>query len=198
MKAYILAGGSGSRLSPEKGFLALGGETILDRVRAAAEPLAAETVLVGAGERLKETGLRVIRDEVAGGGPLAGVCAALADAAPDEALILPWDAPFITTPVLQYLWEAQGSADAVVPKRGEEAEPLFALYGPRCIGPAHRALAAGRRRVIAFYDEVVVRWVGEDELQSFAEWDVLFFNINTPEDLERAHEIARSTIGGQS
>lgn len=191
MRVYILAGGSGARLTAEKGFLTVGGRTILDRVRAAAEPLASEIALVGRGDRLRQEGLRVISEADPGvAGPLGAVCAALADAAPNEALILPWDAPFITTPLLACLREARCTADAAVPRRGESVEPLFAVYGPRCLGPAQRALAAGNRRVIAFYDELAVRWVGADELSAFGEWDRLFLNVNTPDDLEHARQMA--------
>ena len=191
MKAYILAGGSGSRLSPEKGFLTVGGRTILDRVRSAASPLASEIVLVGSGERLRQEGVRIISEAEPGvRGPLGAVCAALADAVPDEALILPWDAPFITTPFLTYLREARGTADAAVPREGGDIEPLLAVYGPRCLGPAQRALAAGKRRVIAFYDELVVRWVGAEELRPFGDWERLLFNVNAPDDLEQARQMA--------
>jgi molybdenum cofactor guanylyltransferase len=183
VKAYILAGGSGSRLSPDKGFYEVGGVTLLDRACLAAAPLVSDIVLVGSSPRLCGTGLRIISEETPGSGPLAAVLAALCDVGCEDALILPWDAPFITTDVLRYLRQAKGSADAVVPRRGDEVEPLFAIYGPGCLEAARHAFCGGQRRVVSFYDEVRVRWVGPGELERFGLWDKLFLNINTEKDL---------------
>jgi molybdopterin-guanine dinucleotide biosynthesis protein A len=190
VRAYILAGGEGSRLSPAKGFLELGGAPIVQRVLAAAMPVADEVVLVGDPEPLQSLGLRVITEAARGGGPLAALCAALADAHPGDALVLPWDAPFLTAALLAYLRDCGGAADAVVPRRGGYVEPLCALYGPGCLAPAQAAYDAGQRRTVSFYDDIRIRWVGEAELAPFGEWDVLFLNVNSPSDLARARSLA--------
>lgn len=198
MKAYVLAGGGGSRLSSNKGFLTIGGVPIVERVRDAVASLVSETVLVGPAEQLARGGLRVVTEDRPGAaGPLGGLCAALADANPGDAVVLPWDAPFITTEVLRYLLAVKGSADAVVPRRGDHIEPLSAVYGRRCLRPAEEALRRGERRVIAFYSEIIVRWVEPHELETFGDWDILFFNVNTPADLARAREMAERNKGGR-
>lgn len=191
MKAYILAGGAGSRLARGKGFLEVAGVPIVERVRGAVAPLAGEVVLVGPAEELAQVGLRIVTETQPGAaGPLGGLCAALADAAPDDAVVLPWDAPFVSTAALRYLVEAKGAADAAVPRRGKQAEPLFAVYGRRCLGPAQAALQRGERRVISFYPSVVVRWVRPEELGPYGDWDALFLNVNTRADLARARKMA--------
>ncbi len=191
MKAYILAGGTGSRLVPDKGFLRVGGTPIVERVIAAAAPLVTETVLVGPAEQLAQVGLRTVTEAQSGvTGPLGGLCAALADASPGDALILPWDAPFLATGALQFLVEAKGAADAAVPRRGRHVEPLSAVYAARCLRPAEEALQRGDRRIVSFYSEVAIRWVHPEELGPFGDWEALFFNINTPADLARAREMA--------
>jgi molybdopterin-guanine dinucleotide biosynthesis protein A len=198
VKAYILAGGGGSRLAPNKGFLTVGGVPIVERVRAAAAPLVSETVLVGPAGQLACAGQRVVTEEEPGAaGPLGGVCAALSDASPGDALILPWDAPFVNTEALAYLVDVRGSAHAAVPRRGEQIEPLFAVYGPACLSPAEEALRRGERRVIAFYPGITVRWVEPEELAPFGDWEALFFNVNTPADLARARETAASIQGDE-
>ena len=190
LKAYILAGGRGARLSPDKGFLTVGGAPIIERVRAAAAPLVDEVVLVGDPAPLQRLGLRVITEADEGGGPLAALCAALVDAEPDDALVLPWDAPFVSTAMLAFLRDQRGSVGAVVPRRGELIEPLCAVYGPECLEPAQEAFAAGRRRTVSFYEQIAVRWITEEELAPFGDWDRLFLNVNTAEDLERARRLA--------
>jgi molybdopterin-guanine dinucleotide biosynthesis protein A len=196
VKAYIPAGGGGSRLSPGKGFLTVGGVPIVERVCAAARPLVDEIILVGPAELLEGTGLRVVTEEQPGlAGPLGGVRAALSDAGTQDALVLPWDAPFVRTEVLAYLRDVRGASDAAVPRRDDYIEPLLALYGPGCLKPATEALRRGERRVIAFYDDIAIRWVEEQELAPFGDWDALFLNVNTPADLAQARRIARSTQG---
>jgi molybdopterin-guanine dinucleotide biosynthesis protein A len=191
VKAYILAGGAGSRLARGKGFVRVAGVPILQRVRAAAAPVAREIVLVGPAEHLSQVGLRIVTETRPGvAGPLGGLCAALADAASEDALILPWDAPFVSTCALQFLAEAKGRADAAVPRRGDQIEPLFAVYGPNCLHPAQEALQQGERRVVSFYPKVTIRWVEPDELGPYGAWDLLFFNVNTAADLARARKIA--------
>ncbi|MGQ9732337.1 MAG: molybdenum cofactor guanylyltransferase [Candidatus Zipacnadales bacterium] len=190
MNAYILAGGKGSRLHSRKGFLTIDGVPIVSRVCEAARPLVQEIVLVGDQRQLASLSLRVITEPLPGAGPLAALCAALDDAHPNDALLLPWDAPFITTEVLCYLRDVKGEADAAIPCREGLIEPLLAIYGPRCRSVAHSALNSGKRRVISFYDDINVRWVSGDELRPFGEWERLFLNVNTLADLNRARELA--------
>ena len=194
LRAYILAGGQGSRLSPDKGFLTVGGVPIVERVRAATAPLVEEVVLVGDPAPLRGLGLRVITETEAGG-PLAALCAALADADPADALVLSWDMPFLSTEMLAFLRDQRGSAGAVVPRRGDLMEPLCAVYAPACRVPAQEAFASGERSAMAFYERVAIRWVTEEELARFGDWDRLFVNVNTSEDLARARALADSQQG---
>jgi molybdopterin-guanine dinucleotide biosynthesis protein A len=192
MNAYILAGGRGTRLSASKGFLKVGGVPIVERVARAAASLVEQIVLVGDPLLLSPVGFRVITEPVPDTGPLAALCAALQDAAGAGALLLPWDAPFLTRPALQYLLGRRHEADAVVPKSGDFAEPLCAVYGPGCRAPAEAALQARRFSVRSFYDRIAVRWIEPPELAPFGDWDRLFFNVNTPADYQRALTLAEA------
>jgi molybdopterin-guanine dinucleotide biosynthesis protein A len=52
------------------------------------------------------------------------------------------------------------------------------------------ALDAGQMRVISFFPDVRMRFVDEAEIEQFDPERLTFFNINTPEDLEKAEELA--------
>ncbi len=54
-----------------------------------------------------------------------------------------------------------------------------------------RLLAQGRRQIIAFFHEVRVRYVEEDEVDQFDPHHLSFINVNTPEDWERVQQILR-------
>jgi molybdopterin-guanine dinucleotide biosynthesis protein A len=70
-------------------------------------------------------------------------------------------------------------------------EPLCAVYGPAC-GPAiERQVAAGDLRAIGFHDDVRVGRLPLARVREFGEPDIMFFNVNQPEDLERAEALWR-------
>jgi molybdopterin-guanine dinucleotide biosynthesis protein A len=57
---------------------------------------------------------------------------------------------------------------------------------------AERQLDAGDRRLTAVLDALRVRYVEGDELAAFGDPELLFANVNTPDDLGRA----RARAGG--
>jgi molybdopterin-guanine dinucleotide biosynthesis protein A len=73
-------------------------------------------------------------------------------------------------------------------------EPLCAYYATSCLSAIERALDRGDRRVIAFFDELRVDQMPLEQVRRFGEPEVLFLNVNTPEERERAERIAGGTI----
>jgi molybdopterin-guanine dinucleotide biosynthesis protein A len=68
-------------------------------------------------------------------------------------------------------------------------EPLCAVYGPAC-GPAiERQLARHDLRAIGFHADVKVGTLPLERVRGCGDPDVLFFNVNTPADLERAEVV---------
>ena len=124
-------------------------------------------------------------------GRSAGLLAAL-ESAPGRALLLGVDLPLVPVALLAHLAELAGEddADAVVPVSRRGPEPLCAVYGPGCLEPVRRRVAAGELKMTAFWPDVRVREVGPDELAAFGDPDELFLNVNTPDDYERALALA--------
>jgi molybdopterin-guanine dinucleotide biosynthesis protein A len=133
-------------------------------------------------------GLEVVRDLIPGAGALGGIHAALSGAAPARVLCVAWDLPFLTAPLLSALVEGSPSFDAFLPESGgpRGMEPLCAVYGPACIPAIARRAAAGDHRAIAFHDDVRVGTLPLARVRTFGDPAHLFFNVNTPEDVERA------------
>jgi molybdopterin-guanine dinucleotide biosynthesis protein A len=136
--------------------------------------------------------LRVAPDRRPGAGTLGGLYTAVAEAS-GPVVVVAWDMPFVTAPLLQYLTLALPEADAVLPastnRRG--VEPLCAAYGPGCRGPMERAIAREDYRAIAFHREVRVAVEPLEVIRTFGDPDRLFFNVNTPADLETAEGFSR-------
>ena len=87
------------------------------------------------------------------------------------------------------------AADVVIPESGGSrrgVEPLCAAYGPAC-GPAIRAaLARGDQRAVGFHADVRVTRLPAAQVLMYGDPDVLFFNVNTPEDLQHAEAVCRA------
>jgi molybdopterin-guanine dinucleotide biosynthesis protein A len=101
--------------------------------------------------------------------------------------------------LLRTLRDAGRDADAAVPESDSRRglEPLCAYYSPACTGAIERRIAAGDRRVIAFYDDVRVARVPAEVVSQFGDPALLFMNVNTPEERVRAEAHATSADGGR-
>jgi molybdopterin-guanine dinucleotide biosynthesis protein A len=197
----VLAGGLATRYDGRaKGLERVGGRRILDRVAAALADASDELLLVANDPAAAEwlPGVRVAADVRPRAGSLGGIHAALVHAG-GPALVVAWDMPFVTAPLLRALRERGDDADAVVPesdsKRG--LEPLCAFYGPGCVPAIERRLDAGDRRVIAFYDDVRLRRLDAEAVAHFGDPALLFLNVNSPAELALAEAHASTTDGGR-
>jgi molybdopterin-guanine dinucleotide biosynthesis protein A len=78
----------------------------------------------------------------------------------------------------------------VLPQIGERLQPLHAVYRRRCAEALDAMLARGEHRLSAVAKAVGARILAEAEYRR-ADPDALScFNINTPEDYERALMLA--------
>jgi len=191
----VIAGGLASRYGGEpKGLLRVGGRRILDRVAdALADALGAPPVLVANHPDAARwvPGLAVHADAVPGIGSLGGILTAVELLG--AAVCVAWDMPFVPAGLLRELAEGLAAADAVLPESDSRRglEPLCAAYGPAC-GPAIRAaLAAGDRRAIGFHAAVRVARLPAARVLKYGAPDVLFFNVNTPSDLQHAEALCQ-------
>jgi molybdopterin-guanine dinucleotide biosynthesis protein A len=191
----VVAGGGATRYGgAPKGLLKVGGRRILDRVvdalRAATGQL---PILVANAPDASSwhSDLTVLADIVPGHGAMGGILTAVEAAAP--VLVVAWDMPFVSPGLLAALAALLAEADVAVPESGSRrgVEPLCAAYGAAC-GPAIRAaFARGDVRAIAFHADVRVARLQRERVLQYGDPGVLFFNVNTPDDLARAEVLCR-------
>ncbi len=196
MRGAILAGGAASRYGgAPKGLLTVGGSRILDRVVARVQAVTGTPPLLVANApdaSAWRPDLKTVPDARPGFGSLGGIyTAATAERGP--VLCVAWDMPFVPEALLRALVDgaAAGTYDAFLPessgRRG--VEPLCAVYGPAC-GPAiARRLERGDLKAISFHPDVRVGILSLAQVRAFGDPDELFFNVNTPDDLERAEAL---------
>lgn len=192
----MIAGGGATRYAgAPKGLLEVGGRRIIDRVvDALAQATGAPPILIANALDAASwvPGLEVRGDVVPGQGALGGILTAVETAGP--VVCVAWDMPFVPAGLLRALASLLGGADAALPESDSRrgVEPLCAAYGPECAPAIRAALARGDQRAIGFHGDVrVARLVRESVLQ-YGDPGVLFFNVNSPQDLLRAEALCRA------
>lgn len=196
----ILAGGKATRYGgAPKGLEIVGGTRIIDRVAAALRACTADLLLVANDPAADGwlPGVRVVSDVIGDAGSLGGIHAALSHAR-RAVLAVAWDMPFVPETLLRALVAAGRHADVAVPESGSRRglEPLCAYYGPNCLPAIERRLEAGDKRVIGFYDDVRVVHLPAAEVARFGDPDVMFLNVNTPDELGQAERHVASPDAG--
>lgn len=194
----ILAGGAASRYGGRpKGLERVGDERVIDRVaRALAEVTDSQLLIANDPEAAAWLpNVRVASDVRPHCGSLGGIHAALVHAA-TAVLVVAWDMPFVSAALLRAVRDRADEVDAVVPESGSRrgVEPLCAYYGPGCISAIERRLDAGDLRVISFFDDVRIARLPEADVRRHGDPGILFMNINTPDDLERAERYAADAV----
>lgn len=191
MRGAVLAGGAARRYGGRpKGLFEVGGRRILDRVvEAVAAVTGAPPLLVANAPEAPSwrPDLTTIPDTRPGCGSLGGIYTAVA-AAPGAVLCVAWDMPFVDGGLLAALVEDSAGWDAFLPASGGRrgVEPLCAVYGPACRAAIERRLDGGDLRAIAFHEDVRVGILPLERVRQFGDPADLFFNVNTPAELERA------------
>ena len=196
MRGAILAGGGATRFGGKaKGLELVGGERILDRlVDAFTAALGGPPLLVAnapdAGTWRPD--LRTVADARPGLGALGGIYTAVVEA-PAPVVCVAWDMPFVSESLIRALAAGLESHDAVLPQSGGRRgmEPLCAAYGSACRDAIADSLAAGDLRAIGFHDRIRVGILPLAEVRALADPDLLFFNVNTADDLAKADQLWR-------
>jgi molybdopterin-guanine dinucleotide biosynthesis protein A len=198
MRGAVLAGGAASRYGgAPKGLVAVAGRRILDRVVDGVQAVTGARPLLIAnapGAAAWRPDLNTIPDARPGCGSLGGIYTAVT-AAPEPVLCVAWDMPFVPETLLRALVDGAtaGNYDAFLPESSGRRglEPLCAVYGPAC-GPAiERRLETGDLKAVSFHADVRVGILSLAQVRAFGDPAELFFNVNTPDDLERAEALWR-------
>jgi molybdenum cofactor guanylyltransferase len=187
----IQAGGKSTRMGGEpKALIELGGRRIVERVLAAIAPVVDDVLIVtNTPERYAFLGLPMVGDVFPDHGSLGGIYSGLKAAPGDVAFTVACDMPFLRADVARLVVAHAAEADVVIPRVGAQLETMHAVYAKPCLGPIEECLRAGRFKIVGFFDRVRVREIPEPDVRALADPDVVFMNVNTPDELARAREV---------
>jgi molybdenum cofactor guanylyltransferase len=184
----ILAGGFSRRLGQDKVALRLGGKPLALWVNEALAPLVATSWLITNQPLAHQSlGLPLMTDLRPFQGPAGGLITALFYARTPWVLAAAVDNPFLAPALLGALAAraSHTSRPAVVCRSPRGLEPFPGLYAVRLL-PALQNFLQTDRRPTRFLDACRPQVVSETEVLALDPEGRSFFNLNTPQDLQRA------------
>ena len=191
VSGIVLAGGEGKRLGTDKAVLEFGGKTLLEITVERLQELTLDIVIAcGRGTRpgWPKVDAQNVLDRRKGGGPLAGLDAGLRAIRNEAAVVVACDMPFLSPALLRHMAGRLETHAAVVPMLDRRCQALHAVYSKRCLSFVEDTLLqeGSMRDLLAAVDTLVV---SEDEMRTIDPAGLSCFNLNSPEDLERARAI---------
>ena len=190
MTSIVLAGGKSLRLGREKALERIDGESLIERVINSVAPLSSEIIVVLSerqwGLELTPRAKKVV-DVYPSEGALIGAYTGLRSSSSFQNLVVACDMPFLNRALIRYMEELRSPEfDLILPRIGDMAEPLHAIYSKDCLPPMEAMIRKGNLRVTDLFGEVRVRYIEQDEIERFDPEHLSLFNVNTEADLERA------------
>jgi molybdopterin-guanine dinucleotide biosynthesis protein A len=194
MTSIILAGGKSSRLGRSKALQVIESKSLIQWVVDRLATFSTEIIIATAhGEAIpcsSAVRIKTVADTYPGKGPLVGIYSGLIASSSSRAIVVGCDTPFLSVGLLEYMTQTLAEFDVALPRIGEMIEPLCAVYSKNCVAPIQKLLEQNELRISKLLSMVKVRYIKEDEINSFDPEHLSFFNINSQADLERARKLA--------
>lgn len=176
----LLAGGMSRRFGSPKAFAEMDGRLFYERVYDALAAACNQVVIVTRPELIARfpAELDVIADlsEVAGKGPLAGICSAMEERPADRYLVLPCDMPFVGPKETQALVQLSSKANVTAVQTPGGKIPLFSVWNGNWSQELKRFIELGNLSVFAFLETIHTEWAVSSLIH---EDPAVFQNINT-------------------
>lgn len=195
----VLAGGQARRLGGgDKPLRTIADRPILDMVLERLRPQVGPVAISANGDpaRFAAYDLPVLPDDRPRGqtGPLAGVLSALVwagDMAANRVLTVAGDTPFLPRNLAARLGEAAGGHRIAVAASGGRSHPVFALWPVSLAADLRLFLAESETFSVGAFQKRHPLVTVDFPLLTDEQSTDPFFNINTPDDLAKANELAK-------
>ncbi len=183
MLAVVLAGGQSRRMGQDKALLTLADKTFIETIYDELRGYFSEIVISANNpEPYFHLGLKILRDEYEGLGPLAGIHSGLSYAqkrGKKHIFVVSCDMPMISGRLAYRMVELlEEDYQAVVPKAGDRIFPTFSAYSVRAFAEIDQALREERLRLQAILRELNTYWLLEDEIALYGEPLKILRNVN--------------------
>ena len=197
----ILAGGTSRRMGQNKALIQLGDDSLIEHVIRRMRRVTDELLLItNTPTEYAHLGLSMHSDIVPNTGALGGIYTGLTYASHDAVLCVACDSPFLVPNLLTYLVSVLDEYDAVMPytykappSDNKDApmtlQTLCAAYSKRCLPLIELMLNEPELRVHALQARANILTVAPEIWKTYDSEGHSFFNVNTPEDFEKAQTL---------
>ncbi|MDT8318741.1 MAG: molybdenum cofactor guanylyltransferase [bacterium] len=190
----LLAGGESRRMGRDKAGIELDGVTTAKRTIDAFRPLFADIFAVSKKTgRFADLDCREVADVFDEMGAMVGVLTALGEANTEYIFVAACDMPFIDRHVVELIVARGAGFKAALPLISGKGDPLHALYSRDCYEAMLDFMKKEGKSLNRFIESLPsdeVRYVSEDEIRAVDPGALSLFNMNTPEDLEKAKKLS--------
>ncbi len=184
----VLAGGESRRFGRDKAMELVAGVPMLHRAIQALEAVTEDVAVISSNHADVPKGIRVLPDARPGHGPLGGLYTALLEAEACQlhgVLLLACDLPLVGERVLATIAAHAETSLAAAPSRPGGVEPLCAVYACAALPVVAERLDGPDLSLHSLFRALEGR---ELDLASLGvQTGATFLNVNTPEDLVKAH-----------
>lgn len=191
LRAVILAGGAGTRITPlggepeSKAAVELAGRPLASYPIAAARLAGlAPTIVAKESSWLPSLGCPVLEEPAEPRHPLTGIVAAL-ERFEEPVVVVACDVPLLPAELLAELGHRRARFAMPIHPR---PQPLVARYTPGLL-PRLREALAGREPLVEVAASLGGDGLRAAELRGYGDPETMFANVNTPEDLRRANAL---------
>ena len=212
----ILAGGKSRRMGENKALMQLGDNSLIGHVIRRIRLITDELLLVTNNPpEYVHLNVPMHGDILPGTGALGGIYTGLTHASHDAVLCVACDSPFLEPKLLTYLVSILGEYDAVMPyTHSSQQTPFYqnkgigvtnpshntqitlqtlcGVYSKRCLPIIEQMLRESELRVHAIQERAHIKCISSEIWREFDPEGMSFFNINTPEDFEKADVYMRA------
>jgi molybdopterin-guanine dinucleotide biosynthesis protein A len=175
----------------DKARLPFDGRQLIEHQITALRQITDSIVVVGGDPaRFTHLGIRPVPDAFDRCGALGGIYSAIVAADHPRTLVVACDMPFLSVPLLRRLVRpCDPRIDVVMPRTLHGPEPLCAVYAARCADAIRRRIERGLLKAADVSADVTVEEVDAEELATYDPDGLMFVNVNSPHDYERAKDV---------
>ncbi len=191
----ILTGGESRRMGRDKAAIEIDGLPLIKINISLFKSLFGDLFVVTKEKgRFGDIGCREVVDRFGERGAMIGVLTALEEAKTDYVFVAACDMPFLNGEVINLIVADHEGFDVILPRICGKGDPLHALYSKKCLNEMLHFMEHEGKSLNRFIESLSrdrVKVISEEEIKKIDPEAIALFNMNTPEELNRAKTLSR-------
>ena len=184
----LLSGGKSCRMGQDKGLCMLGDKPMAAYGLELLETFCDEVLISANGDEYLQFGKPVIKDEIKNTGPIGGLYSAIKAAKHEDILVLSCDMPFVNEALFRHIIAQSNHCLAAIPADGDLLEPTCGYYNKKILPFIEEQIRKQKYSLRHLLEKAGYKKI---TLSAGMPFDTrhLFFNVNSPGDLQKAGKI---------